>query len=218
MRIRYLVSVLFAICALSGPVWGAATEKTKDDRIIKDGMLVSIDFTVKSPDGKVIETSKGNKPVAYIHGKKMLPPGLEKELTGMKVGAEKHVTIENAYGKVDPKAVVELPKEKVPPNALKVGAVLLGRSPDGVSMPMTVREIKEKSVVFDLNHPMAGKTLVFDVKVVDIKPAPPIPTQPAKPAAPAKPNPPAQPTTPATPTKPNPPPQPAKPADPAQNK
>jgi len=67
------------------------------------------------------------------------------------------------------------PKEKVPPNALKVGAVLLGRSPDGVSMPMTVREIKDKSVVFDLNHPMAGKTLVFDVKVVDVKPAPPIP-------------------------------------------
>jgi FKBP-type peptidyl-prolyl cis-trans isomerase 2 len=218
MRIRYFVSVMFAICALSGPLWGAAAEKAKDDRVVKDGMLVSIDFTVKSPDGKVIETSKGTKPVAYIHGKKMLPPGLEKELTGMKVGAEKQVTVPNAYGKVDPKAVVELPKEKVPPNALKVGAVLLGRGPDGVSMPMTVREVKEKSVVFDLNHPMAGKTLVFDVKVVDIKPAPPIPTQPATPAAPAKPNPPVQPATPAAPTKPNPPSQPAKPADPAIKK
>ena len=211
MHIRYFVSVLFTI-ALSGTVWGAAPEKAKDDRVVKDGMLVSIDFTVKSPDGKVIESSKGSKPVAYIHGKNMLPPGLEKELTGMKVGAEKHVTIENAYGKIDPKAVMELPKEKVPPNALKVGAVLLGRSPEGVSMPMTVRQIKDKSVVFDLNHPMAGKTLVFDVKVVDIKTAPPIPGQPPNPAAPAKP------TTPAAPSKPAPPAGPAKPADPARNK
>lgn len=218
MRIRYLVSVLFAICALSGPVWSAAPEKAKDDRVVKDGMLVSLDFTVKSPDGKVIETSKGSQPVAYIHGKNMLPPGLEKELTGMKVGAEKHVTIENAYGKIDPKAVMELPKEKVPPNALKVGAVLLGRSPEGVSMPMTVRQIKDKSVIFDLNHPMAGKTLVFDVKVVDIKTAPPIPAQPPKPAAPAKPTAPAPSATPATPTKPNPPAAPVRPAEPAQNK
>ena len=61
---------------------------------------------------------------------------------------------------------------------------------------MTVREIKEKTVVMDLNHPMAGKTLVFDVKVVDIQPQPP-PAAPAKPSAPA---------------------QPAKPADPAQKK
>ncbi len=184
MRIRYFVFVLFAICALGGPVWGAAAEKAKDERVVKDGLLVSIDFTVKNPDGKVIETSKGSKPVAYIHGKKMLPPALERELTGMKVGAEKHLTIENAYGKLDPKRVEEVPKEKIPPNALKVGAVLLGRGPDGVTMPMTVRAIKEKSVVLDLNHPMAGKTLVFDVKVVDVRPAPPVPAQPAKPADP----------------------------------
>jgi hypothetical protein len=51
---------------------------------------------------------------------------------------------------------------------------------------MTVREIKEKTVVMDMNHPMAGKTLLFDVKVVDIQPAPPPPTAPAKPSAPTK--------------------------------
>jgi hypothetical protein len=74
-------------------------------------------------------------------------------------------------------------------------------------VPMTVREIKEKTVVMDLNHPMAGKTLVFDVKVVDIQPAPPPPAQPAKPAAPAKP---VAPPAPAKPT------EPAKPAEPAK--
>ena len=64
-------------------------------------------------------------------------------------------------------------------------------------MPMTVREIKEKTVVMDLNHPLAGKTLVFDVKVVDIQPAPPPPTTsksapPAQPGAPTKPSAPPQ--------------------------
>jgi FKBP-type peptidyl-prolyl cis-trans isomerase 2 len=137
----------------------------------------------------------------------MMIPGLEKELTGMKVGGEKHVTVkpEDAYGKVNPNAVQEIPKEKIPPNALKVGAVLAAKSPEGMVVPMTVRQIKEKTVVMDLNHPMAGKTLVFDVKVVDIQPAPvpPPSAQPAKPAAPAKPTAPAA---------------PAKPGDPAEKK
>ena len=112
----------------------------------------------------------------------------------MKVGAEKHITVkpEDGYGKLNPNAVQEVPKEKVPPNALKVGAVLVGTNKDGSPIPMTVREIKEKTVVMDLNHPLAGKTLVFDVKVIDVEPAPAAPTPnhsaaPAQPSAPPKP-------------------------------
>ena len=142
-------------------------------------MMISLEYTLKSPDGKVIETSKGREPLKYIHGQKMMIPGLEKELTGMKVGGEKHVTVkpEDAYGKINPKAVQEVPKEKIPVNALKVGAVLAAKSPEGRVVPMRVHEIKEKTVVMDMNHPMAGKTLVFDVKVVDIQPPPPPPSR-----------------------------------------
>src|SRR5688572_15633254 len=167
--------------------------------------MVSFDYTLKGTDGKVIETSKGREPLRYIHGQKMMVPGLEKELTGMKVGGEKHVTVkpEDGYGKINPNAVQEVPKEKIPENALKVGAVLAARSPEGVVVPMTVKQIKDKTVVMDMNHPMAGKTLVFDVKVVDIQPAPPPPSaQPAKPAAPAKPVAPAKPAEPAKPPEP----------------
>jgi len=207
MRIRVLsLLTLLALCGHSELVFAATAEKTKDDRIVKDGMMVSLDYTLKGTDGKLIETSKGRDPLKYIHGQKMMIPGLEKELTGMKVGGEKHVTVkpEDGYGKVNPNAVQEVPKEKIPPNALKVGAVLAARSPEGMVVPMTVRQIKEKTVVMDMNHPMAGKTLVFDVKVVDIQPAPPPPpAQPTKPAAPAKP---AAPTA------------PPKPGDPAQKK
>jgi FKBP-type peptidyl-prolyl cis-trans isomerase SlyD len=187
------------------PYWPAhlaAAEKSKNDRVIKDGMMVSFEYTLKSSDGKVMETTKGREPLRYIHGQKMMIPGLEKELTGMKIGGEKHVTVkpEDAYGKINPNAVQEIPKEKIPPNGLKVGAVLAAKSPEGMVVSMTVRQIKEKTVVLDMNHPMAGKTLVFDVKVVDIQPAPlPPPSQPAKPAAPAKPATPGQPAKPAEP-------------------
>jgi FKBP-type peptidyl-prolyl cis-trans isomerase SlyD len=195
-------SLFLYVFVLSGVALPATTEKATDDRVVKDGLMISLEYTLKSPDGKVLESSTGREPLKYIHGQKMMIPGLERELTGMKIGAVKHVTVkpEDGYGKINPKAVQEVPKENVPANGLKVGAVLAARSPEGMVMPMTVKEIKEKTVVMDMNHPMAGKTLVFDVKVVDIQPAPkPAPAQPPKPASPAKPSAPAIPAKPAEP-------------------
>jgi FKBP-type peptidyl-prolyl cis-trans isomerase SlyD len=211
MRIKFFsILTLLSLCVFSGLAFSATAEKTKDTRVVKDGLMISLEYTLKSPDGKVLETSKGREPLEYIHGQKMMIPGLEKELTGMRVGGEKNVTVkpEDGYGKINPNAVQEVPKEKIPENALKVGAVLAARSPEGMVVPMTVKQIKDKTVVMDMNHPMAGKTLVFDIKVVDIQPAPPPPAaQPAKPATPAKP---VAPSAPAKPT------EPAKPVEPAK--
>jgi FKBP-type peptidyl-prolyl cis-trans isomerase SlyD len=198
MRIKLLSLVAFLALGMLGRSAFSATA-SKDNRVVKDGLMVSLEYTLKSPEGQVLESSKGKEPLKYIHGQKMMIPGLEKELTGMRVGGEKHVTVkpEDGYGKVDPSAVQEVPKDKIPSNALKVGAVLAARSPEGMVVPMTVREIKEKTVVMDMNHPMAGKTLVFDIKVVDIQPAPTATT----PAAPGKSDPAAQPGKPAEPAK-----------------
>lgn len=198
------LAALLAACLLATAA--PAAEKSKDDRTVKDGMMVSVEYTLKGADGKVIESSKGKEPLKYIHGNKMMIPGLEKELTGMKVGGEKHVTVkpEDAYGPVNKNAFQEVPKEKLPPNGLKVGAILAAKSPEGHVVPMRVHQIKEKTVVMDMNHPMAGKTLVFDIKVLDIQTAPPPqPLRPFNPPAPAKPAAPGQ---------------PAKPAEPAQKK
>ena len=203
MRIRFASLVaLVATIGFASPQFVVSAEKAKNDRVVKEGMLVSFDYTLKGADGKVIETSKGKEPLKYIHGQKMMIPGLEKELNGMKVGAEKHVTVkpEDAYGPINKNAFQEVPKEKLPPNGLKVGAVIQAKSAEGQVMAMRVHEIKEKTVIMDMNHPMAGKTLVFDVKIVDIQ-TPPPPAQPAKPAAPAKPDAPAQPAKPAEPAK-----------------
>jgi FKBP-type peptidyl-prolyl cis-trans isomerase SlyD len=181
----------------------AAAEKTKNERVVQNGMLVSLEYAVKGTDGKLMDTNKGREPLKYVHGQKMMIPGVEKELAGMKVGGEKHITVkpEDAYGLVDPKAFQEVPKEKIPAKALKVGIMLAAKTPDGTVVPSRVHEIKEKTVVMDMNHPMAGKTLVFDLKILDIQPAPPPSLPPAQPNAPAKPGVPAQPSKPAEPAK-----------------
>jgi FKBP-type peptidyl-prolyl cis-trans isomerase SlyD len=197
---RSLITAL-AVLTLSTPALAADAEKAKNDRVVKDGMMISIDYTLKGADGKVIDSSQGREPLKYIHGQKMMIPGLEKELTGMKVGGQKNVRVkpEDGYGKINPQAFQEVPKEKIPANGLKVGAILTAQTPNGGTVPMRVHEIKEKTVVMDMNHPMAGKTLDFNVKVVDIQPPPQPPaakpaTQatPVKPAAPAKPAEPAK--------------------------
>lgn len=179
-----------------------AAQNTKDEKVIKDGSLVSLQYTLTGEDGKTIESNKGKEPLKYVHGQRQMIPGLEKELSGMKVGQEKHVTVkpEDAYGPVNQAAFQEIPKEKIPAEKLKemkVGAVVPAQTPDGQVVPVRVHEIKEKTIVFDGNHPMAGKTLVFDVKVLDIQPwQAPQPTQPSKPGQAAKPAPPAQPAEP----------------------
>jgi FKBP-type peptidyl-prolyl cis-trans isomerase SlyD len=196
---RSLITAL-AVLTLSTPALAADAEKAKNDRVVKDGMVISIDYTLKGADGKVIDSSQGREPLKYIHGQKMMIPGLEKELTGMKVGGQKNVRVkpEDGYGKINPQAFQEVPKEKIPANGLKVGAILTAQTPNGGTVPMRVHEIKEKTVVMDMNHPMAGKTLDFNVKVVDIQPPPqPAAAKPATQATPVKPAAPAKPAEPA---------------------
>jgi len=172
-----------------------AAEKSKENNVVKDGTVVSLQYTLSGEDGKTIESNKGKEPLKYTQGSHQIVPGLEKGLAGMKMGEEKRVKVkpEEGYGPVDPKGFQEFPKEKIPSEGLKVGAVLMAKGPQGQQVPVRVHEIKDKTVVLDLNHPMAGKTLVFDVKVLDVQPATAQPTQPAAPPQPAKPAQPAQP-------------------------
>jgi len=153
---------------------GVQTVKFKEGQVVQEGSLVSIEYTLTDETGKVIESNKGKDPMTYIHGGGQIVPGLEKGLTGLKVGAQKTVTVkpEEGYGPVDPKAFQEIPRDKLPPDALKVGTVLMTKSPQGQPIAMRVHEVKDKTVVVDFNHPLAGKTLTFDLKVIDLKEAP----------------------------------------------
>ena len=151
----------------------ASAQKAKGEQMIQNGSVVSLEYTLSEANGKLIESNKGKTPLKYTHGKNQIIPGLEKELTGMKVGGKKNIRVkpEDAYGAVNPDAFQEVPKANIPPEALKVGSMLIARSPQGQSFSVRVHEIKENTVVLDLNHPLAGKTLVFDVQVLDIQAA-----------------------------------------------
>lgn len=166
----------------------AAAEQGKPGEKVQNGSLVSLEYTLTGEDGKVIDSNKGKAPLKYTQGQNQIVPGLEKQMAGMTVGGEKKVKVkpEDAYGPVNKDAFQEFPKEKIPPEGLKVGAMLMAKGPQGEAIPVRVHEIKEKTVVLDLNHPLAGKTLTFDVKVLDIQPPlgtqlPEAPTKPAQP-------------------------------------
>ena len=160
---RSPVIPLLAVLALA-----VGSQARAEDQVVVDGKKVSFEYTL-SADKAVVDSNVGKEPVSYVHGKKQIIPGLEKAFTGMKVGESKHVDIaaKDAYGPYDEKAHVTIEKSKVPPD-VKVGSMLA--SPDG--RPVKVLEVKDDGVVLDLNHPLAGKDLAFDVKVVKVETAP----------------------------------------------
>jgi FKBP-type peptidyl-prolyl cis-trans isomerase SlyD len=170
-----VTAALFLLTSLSGPGGGQprqAIPLTPGSQV-QDGSIVSIEYTLTGDDGKVIDTSTGKEPLTYIHGAGQIVKGLEQELNGLKVGDQKKVSVkpEDGYGLPNDKAVQEIPREKVPAEALKEGETLMMKSPDGRAIPIKIAKVNEKTVVVDLNHPLAGKTLHFDVKVKDIKAA-----------------------------------------------
>jgi FKBP-type peptidyl-prolyl cis-trans isomerase SlyD len=169
-----VLGALFFLTSLFAPGAGsppAQAVNLKPASTVQEGSIVSIEYTLTDEAGKVIESNVGKEPLAYIHGAGQIVHGLEKELYGMKVGEQKKIQVkpEEGYGIADPKAVQEVLREKIPAEAQQVGATLMTKTADGRSIPMRVREIRDKTVIVDFNHPLAGKTLNFDVKVTDAK-------------------------------------------------
>jgi FKBP-type peptidyl-prolyl cis-trans isomerase SlyD len=165
------VVVLISFSLFSSGVY--AQTAAKPETVVQTGSDVAFDYTLTDESGTVIDSSKGKQPMHYIHGQGQIIPGLEKELAGMAVGGEKKVTVkpEDGYGPINPQAFQEIPKEKLPADALKVGTMLMAQGPQGQGVPVRVHEIKENTVIMDFNHPLAGKTLSFDIKITDIKSA-----------------------------------------------
>ena len=140
---------------------------------ISDGKTISLEYTLTLEDKKVLDTNVGGKPLNFTQGSHQIIPGLETALKGMKVGESKQVTVapEQGYGPINPQAIQEVPIEKIPKEAQKVGAQLRGKDAQGRMVQARVSEVKEQVVLLDYNHPLAGKKLFFDVKILDIQTA-----------------------------------------------
>ncbi|HNA86390.1 MAG TPA: FKBP-type peptidyl-prolyl cis-trans isomerase [Nitrospira sp.] len=135
------------------------------------GDVVSVEYVIRLEDEQVIDTTVGEAPLVYTHGQHEILRGLEAGLEGMAIGAAKRVTVMpvDGYGERHPEGLFEVRRDRVPVEAQRVGAKLETTAPDGRVVFPYVAEIKPEVIVLDLNHPLAGKTLVFDVRVIDIE-------------------------------------------------
>ena len=139
-------------------------------KIAKDH-VVEMDYTLTNNSGQVLDTSEGRQPLAYLHGARNIIPGLEKELEGLGVGDSRQVTVspEEGYGLKNDDLISEVPKADLAslPD-LQVGMQIQGQSEQGVQI-FTILSIEDETVTLDGNHPLAGETLNFDVKIVNIR-------------------------------------------------
>ncbi|MCU0522512.1 MAG: peptidylprolyl isomerase [Anaerolineae bacterium] len=140
---------------------------------ISDGTAVQIDYTLRNDAGEVLDTSEGRGPLAYLHGAGNIIPGLEAALEGKGAGDTLSVSIPPAegYGERDEAMVMTVALSQLPDRKLaQVGAHLNVQTGQGIRLA-TVTAVTGSRVTLDLNHPLAGETLHFDVHVVDIQEA-----------------------------------------------
>jgi len=138
---------------------------------VEDKKVIAIEYTLTDDAGQVLDTSEGREPLTYLHGSGNIVPGLENALTGIEVGQtiEVDVTPEQGYGVYDQAMVQKVPVRKLPDKGqATAGAVLRVQTPQGQRL-VTVKAVERDYATIDFNHPLAGKTLHFKVKVVSVR-------------------------------------------------
>jgi FKBP-type peptidyl-prolyl cis-trans isomerase 2 len=138
--------------------------------VIAQGSKVSIHYTLRV-DGEVIDSSDGQEPLEYEQGSGQIIPGLENALVGLTAGATRDVVVapEHGYGLVNPDAIQTVPKSAFETTeGLQVDGVIAGETSDGRRFQARVADIGIETVTLDLNHPLAGKTLLFSVEIVSV--------------------------------------------------
>ncbi len=134
-----------------------------------ENSVVGIEYEVKEAgSNEIVDSNKGAQPLEFVTGKGQIIPGLEKALEGMNEGESADILVKaaDAYGDVNPEAVQTLPIEQFEGVDLKEGMTLYGQGEDGQTVQVTVKSFNDKEVTIDFNHPLAGKDLMFSVKVL----------------------------------------------------
>jgi len=142
--------------------------------MIKKGNKISLDYEGRFESGEVFDTSEHgdhSHPLIFEVGSGRVIPGFDKAVIGMKKGEEKEFEIEpeEAYGKYRSELAKKVPKSALPPSNMKIteGMMLMANSPDGVQFPVRIAKVEREFVVLDMNHPLAGKKLIFKIKILD---------------------------------------------------
>ncbi len=160
------------IAALFFTVSSEAAEKKKSGNAlaVSEGKSVKVNYTL-TVDGKVVDSSNGRGPLEFKAGSHQMIPGFEKAVMGMKVGQKKSFKVgpKEGYGLEDPKAIRDIPKNQLPPEMTPKAGMTLTAQANGQKVPVRIVEVKKDVVVMNFNHPLAGKTLHFDVEILEIK-------------------------------------------------
>ena len=138
------------------------------------GSVVSLEYKLHLGDGVVVDSSEPGDPLVYLHGQGQIVPGLERALEGLEVGVRTQATVApvDGYGEADPTALQQVPRSAFPAGfEPKVGLELVAQGPDGEPLPFTIRAVMGDNVTVDFNHPLAGRTLHFDVTVTEVRSA-----------------------------------------------
>ena len=141
-------------------------------KTVKKGDKVKVEYVGKLEDGTVFDSSdKHDAPLEFIVGEGQLIKGFDNALVGMEKGEEKEIKLEpkDAYGEYNPELVKEMPRECFPQDKeIEAGMAFVMNLQDGRKALIRIAEVKEETITIDLNPPLAGKILLFKIKVVDI--------------------------------------------------
>ena len=137
---------------------------------IKKGDTVRAHYTGTLDDGTVFDSSRERDPLEFVLGKGMLIPGFEAAVEGREVGETVTVTIapEDAYGETDPELLFTVPRAQVPDHIPLIVGVPLQLSNEQGQMDVTITEVGADEITLDANHPLAGKTLTFEIEIVSV--------------------------------------------------
>ncbi len=165
--------------------------------------VVTFNYTGKTAGGTEFGSTFGKQPITVLIGEHNIIPGLEKGMMGMRVGEKKTIQVPAAegYGPHEASLVIQVPRDRFPKGEdVKAGMEFMTQGPQG-PVPVKIVKVDKDAVTVDMNHPLAGKNLVFDVQIVKVRKATPdeiagkvpvteVPTKPQPtPPAPVKANP-----------------------------
>jgi len=160
---------LFGLMIITQVFFFNNTAIAKADAVISNGAHVKFQFQL-SVEGEVMGDPNKQTPMEYVHGELKILPGLEKALKGMKIGEKKtvHLGVKDAYGPVDPKKIIEVPRERFDDAKIREGDVVSSETVDGKTLDARVKQVLKSVIVLDFNHPYAGKEVTFDVEIIEI--------------------------------------------------
>ena len=142
--------------------------------LIGEKLVVTIHYKLTDDSGKMLDSSEGKNPLAYLHGSGNIIPGLEKALVGKIHGAKLQVKVEPAegYGVLRPELIQVVQKSLFQGvDSVDVGMAFEAAAPDGARQQIIVKKVEGDKITIDANHPLAGVTLNFDVEVVGVREA-----------------------------------------------